>query len=211
MARKPLGPYTGRGARLGPIALDGVALDLSLDARNLRRLRRLESVSRLLAAQSLTFTAERAVPAWRAGHRVFHRRNNWIDKGVTHRHATPGNLNARVGTVDKYMGRHVLGIGEEKRGHLFIPAYKSISDALTHTQERRKLKGYERTKRKPFRINNTLVRRKGKARLPLITLGKIQDGADVPEQLDALGIVSGVVNAQFPPIYERLLLKWAST
>jgi hypothetical protein len=34
---------------------------------------------------------------------------------------------------------------------------------------------------------------------------------DIPERLDALGIVDAVVQMQFPPVYERLLLRWAET
>lgn len=192
-----------------------VRLDVQLDARNLRRLRRLEGASRLMAAKSLTFTAEKAVPAWRAGHRVFHRRNAWIDKGVRLRPATTRTMAAQVGTVDRYMARHVKGLGEDKHGaRLFIPIYSRISDVLTHTRQRRRMKGFERTQRKPFAIKLNgggllIARRKGKGRAPLEILGKVQAGANVPERLDALGIVAGVVNREFPPVYERLLLKWA--
>jgi hypothetical protein len=190
---------------------------LTLDGRDLRRLNRLASVSRVMAAKSLTFTAEKAVPYWRAGHKVFHKRRTWIDKGVRMRPASSGNLNAQVGSVDRYMGRHVVGIGEEKRGKLFVPTYPggAISRVGTHTQVRRTLRSAARSKRKPFVIETfggaLVVRRKGKSRLPLIVMGKLQTGADVPERLDALEIVAGTVRREFGPIYGRLLVRWAET
>lgn len=193
-------------------------LDLTLDPRDLRRLKLLAGVSRLAAAKALTFTAEKSVPAWVAGHRVFKRRNGWIDRGIRMRPATPGNLNARVGTIDKYMGRHVQGVAEEKQSAgaaLFVPN-KPARDQGTHTQTRRQLAGFGRTQRKPFIIRTAsgkvlLVRRKGKARLPLLVLGSLRHEVDIPERLDALGIVTSVTRREFGPIYERLLLKWAES
>lgn len=194
------------------------ALNLTLDRRDLARLNRLSTVSRVMAAKALTFTAEKAVPDWRAGHRVFHKRRTWIDRGVRMRPARGSDLNAQVGTIDRYMGRHVVGVGEEKRGDLFIPTYPGgeISRVGTHTRIRASMRAAKRTRRKPFVLRAKsgavlIVRRKGKARLPLIVLGKLQSGADVPERLDALGIVSGTVRREFGPIYERLLIRWAET
>jgi hypothetical protein len=188
---------------------------VQLDARNIARLRRLRSVSAGMAAKSLTFTAERAKPAWIAGQAVFHKRNTWIDRGVRMRPATAGNLNAQVGSVDKFMGRHVVGINEHKDGDLFIPIYRSIGEALTHTKERRALARMQDTKRKPFILRTNgevlIARRAGKARTPLVILGKLQHGAKIEPRLDALAIVDAVVQREFPPIYERLLLKWADT
>lgn len=188
---------------------------LRLDAKNLARFRRLAGVSRTMAAKSLTFTAEKAVPAWRAGHSVFHKRNTWIDRGVRKRAATAGNLEAQVGTLDRYMGRHVVGIDQAKGGRLYVPLYRRIGEARTHTRERSGLRRMEGTQRKPFKIRTSrgefLARRKGKARLPLVLLGKLQTGAEVRPTLDALGIVDRVVRAEFPRVYERLLMKWAST
>lgn len=193
-------------------------ITLQLDPRNLRRLGTLAGASRVMAAKSLTFTAERAVPAWVAGHRVFTKRRSWIDKGVRMRPATAGNLNARVGTIDRYMGRHVEGIGEEKvtgGRALFVPNQPTPAQG-THTQTRRKLASMRRTKRKPFITTLSsgrvvLARRKGKGRLPLLILASLQRSVDIPERLDALDIVAGVVHREFPPIYERLLLRWAET
>lgn len=221
MARKPraaIPEYTGRGPRLSGRGADGVGITLALDSRDLRRLGTLQGVSRVMAAKALTFTAEKSVQPWRRAHGVFMRRNSWIDKGVTHRQATAGNLSARVGTVDKYMSRHVIGLGEDKDGRLFVPTYPggSIRQVGTHTQIRRRLRGIDRTKRKTFRITTAsgkvlIARRKGKARTPLEILGKVQDGANVTPELDALGVVTRVTRAEFPRTYERLLLRWAET
>lgn len=188
---------------------------LRLDARNLARFRRLVGISRTLAAKALTFTAEKAVPAWKAGHSVFHRRSTWIDRGVRKRAATASNLEAQVGTLDKYMGRHVVGLDEDKRGRLFIPMYRRIGEARKHNRERTALRRMDSTKRKPFKIRSGgetyLARRKGKASTPLVILGKIQSGAEVRPTLDARRIVDGVVQREFPRVYERLLLRWAET
>lgn len=191
-------------------------LTITLDAKDITRFRRLVGASRLVAAKALTFTAEKAVPAWKAGQSIFHKRNTWIDRGVRKRAATPGNLNAQVGTLDKFMGRHVIGIGEPKEGRLFIPIYRKIGEARTHRQERRKLERMEGTKRKPFKWQSKdgetfLARRKGKKRSPLVILGKFQTGANVEARFDPLTIVDGVVRREFPRIYERLILKWAET
>lgn len=185
-------------------------LTLTLDAANLRRLRTLMGVSRLMAAKALTFTAEKAVPAWRAGQAVFHKRNSWIDKGVRMRGARPTNLNAQVGTLDRYMGRHVYGIDDPKRGRLFVPNAPAEQQG-THTKIRRQLRSMGRTKTKPFMRNGVLFRRKGKARAPLIILGRMRREVDIAPRLDALRIVDGVVRREFPRIYERLLLKWSDT
>lgn len=188
---------------------------LRLDRKNLARFRRLAGISRTLAAKSLTFTAEKAVPAWKAGHSVFHRRNTWIDRGVRKRAATAGNLEAQVGTLDRYMGRHIKGLGEDKGGRLFVPLYRRIGEARKHNRERSALARMEGTQRKPFKLKidgeTFLARRKRKARFPLVILGKIQRGARVEETLDARGIVDRVVRLEFPRIYERLILKWAET
>lgn len=193
-----------------------VDLNLTLDRKNLARFRTLLKANRTMAAKSLTFTAEKAVPAWRAGHSVFHKRNSWIDKGVRFRPATATTLQAKVGTVDKYMGRHIPQLRERKGGRLFVPSYGAISEAPTHTRMRAKLKQAAGTQRKPFVIRASnghamLARRKGKARLPLIILGHLTNGADIEPRLDALAIVNRTVQREFPRVYERLLLKWADT
>ena len=102
-----------------------VSLDLRLGKGDVARLERLAGVNRGMAAKALTFTAQKAVPAWIAGNSVFHKRRTWIDKGVRARPASAGDLTAVVGTLDRYMGRHVKGIAEEKRADdgksLFVP------------------------------------------------------------------------------------------
>jgi len=192
-----------------------IELEVALDARNLKKLKLLKQASGLAAAKALTFTAEKAVPAWKEGQAcVLHRRNGWIDKGVRMRPATAGNLESQVGTLDKFLGRHIKGIHEEKQaapGHrLLVPMYNDIGDVGTHRQLRRKLQAAEGTKRKPFEIRThgetLLVRRKTKRKTPLIVIGKLMHQVDIPERLDALGIVDGVVNREFPKVYERVLL-----
>lgn len=188
-------------------------LNITLDDKALAKLRRLAAVSRMEAAKALTFTAEKAVPAWKAGQAVFHKRNTWIDRGVRMRAATPSSLNAQVGTLDKFMGRHVVGLNDPKLGNLFIPIYRSIGEARKHNVERRALARMATTKRKPFLLHahgdTFLARRKGKARAPLTILGKLQHGARVKPELDALAIVDRVVQVEFTPIYERLIIKWS--
>jgi len=187
-----------------------ISLDATLDRRDLAKVRTLLKANRTMTAKALTFTAEKAKPAWKAGHSLFHRRNGWLDKGVRLCAAIAGNLNAQVGTLDKFFGRHVKGIDEPKGGRLFVPAYNNIADAPTHTKVRAMLRRAEGTKRKPFRIGDVLVRRKGKARTPLIVLGRITKGAKIEPRFDALGIVNGVVQREFPTIYSRLLRAWAA-
>lgn len=189
-------------------------LNVALDLRNLARFRRLMIASRALAAKSLTFTAERAQTAWRAGHSVFHKRRTWIDKGVRIKHATAGGLVARVGTIDKYMGRHVEGVDDAKRASgkgLFVPV-QPIEQQPTHTGIRSKLRAMQRTKAKPFWRNGTLLRRpvrgKGKG---LTVLAVMRKSVDIKPRLDALEIVDVTVQREFPLVYERLFAKWIET
>ena len=192
-------------------------LNITLDSRNLFRFRTLlAKASRTEAAKSLTFTAERARDAWRLeNHRLFHMRRKWIDTGVRVKYATAGNLVARVGSIDEYMGRHVEGVDTPK-GHtnahgIFVPI-KPIDQQGTHTQFRRQLAAMGRTKRKPFWMiglggNLLLARRDGKERTPITVLAAFRDHINLKPRMDALGIVDGAVQAAFPAVYERLLLK----
>ncbi len=189
-------------------------IKIALDARNLRKFRTLLRASRLEAAKSLTFTAEKAQGAWRLeNHRVFHMRRTWIDKGVRKIAATPSTLEAAVYTIDEYMDRHTVGIETEK-GHvdprgLFVPA-KPIAEQGTHTQIRRQLAGMARTKTKPFWHNGFLLRRLGKGhRAPLTLLGMFREHIKIKPRLDAEGVVARTVEKEFPTVYERLLLRWA--
>lgn len=186
-------------------------LNIRLDRANLRRFHTLAKVSRLMAAKSLTFSAEKGQLAWRAGQTIFHRRNSWIDKGVRIKHATPGNLEARVGTLDKFLGRHIIGIGEQKVGNLFIPN-QDADQQPTHTRIRARLRAMARTKTKPFVRDDMLLRRSGKkSDAPLLVLGFLRKKANIKPRLDAVGLVSRTVQVEFPRIYERLLLRWSET
>jgi hypothetical protein len=167
-----------------------------------------------LAAKALTFTAERAVPAWRAGQTVFHRRNSWIDRGIRVKFATPSDLNAQVGTPDKFMARHIIDIDQPKvagRGRLFVPV-QPIEEQGTHTQIRSRLRRMMGTKTKPFMRNGVLMRRMGRGHgAPLKVLGVLRRSVDIKPRLDAEGIVEGVVQREFTTIYERLIIKFAET
>jgi hypothetical protein len=194
-------------------------LDYQLDARDLRRLRLLESVSRTTAAKVLTFTAEKAIPAWRAGNEAVFtlRRRAFIQKGVRVRMATASDLNAKIGTIDRFMSRHVVGIGEPKvaaSGRMLFVPNQPIADQGTHTQTRRTLAAMLRTNRKPFILHVAdgrvvLVRREGKGRSPLRVLGSLRKTVKIRPRLDVLGIVAPVVERSFGPVFERLLVKWS--
>lgn len=189
-------------------------LSVALDRRNLAKFRKLLVANKRIAAQSLTFTVERAQLAWRAGNSVFHQRRDWINKGVRITHATPGNLNARVGTIDRYMGRHVKGIDDPKatggKG-LFVPI-KPIEQQPTHTRIRAQLRAMMRTKSKPFWRHGELLRRTGPGHSArLIVLGVMRKSVKIKPRLDALMIVDRAVQVAFPTVYERLLLKWAQS
>lgn len=193
-----------------------VELKLTLDRRNLAKFRTLLKASRTEAAKALTFTAEKVEPAWRAGQSVFHQRNTWLSKGVRKKAATPGKLVAQVYHKDEYLGRHVPQLARTKQreggGRLLVPTYGGISEALTHTRMRAKLRQADRTKRKTFVVmDSLLVRRKGKARTPLIVLGKLMKQNQTEPRFDVLNIVDGVVRREFPKVYERLLVRWAET
>lgn len=190
-------------------------LNASLDARNLVKFRRLLVANRKIAAQSLTFTAERAQTAWRAAnHAEFHMRRGWIDSGVRITHATPSNLNARVGTIDRFMGRHVIGVDEPKRAQgrsLFVPV-QAIEDQPVHTRIRSRLKAMASTRRAPFWRHGTLLRRLGRGHdAKLTVLGVMRSSVNIRPRLDAVGVVEASVQAAFPTVYERLILKWAAT
>ncbi|MHC2405862.1 hypothetical protein ACVMGC_010406 [Bradyrhizobium barranii subsp. barranii] len=79
--------------------------------------------------------------------------------GIRIRPANGGNLMAVVGSIDKYMERHVIGAGKEKHpdnalsirskrnsngrlatGGILIKPYGSIGSAPVHTVVRRQLK-----------------------------------------------------------------------
>jgi hypothetical protein len=188
-------------------------LQISLDRQNLAKFRRLLVANPRIAAQSLTFTAEKARDAWRVeNHRDFHMRRDWIDKGVRVQFATPSNLMARVGTIDKYMGRHIVGAGEEKKASgsgLFVPI-KPIEQQGTHTQIRAQIRAMGRTKSAPFWRHGMLLRRLGRGHdAPLTVVGVMRQSVHIKPRMDAVAVVDVAVQAAFPSVYERLLLKWA--
>ena len=195
-----------------------IALDLALDKADLAKFRRLLVAGRTEAAKSLTFTAERAKPAWQAeDHAVFHMRNSWLDKGVRIRAATAGNLVAQVGSIDKYFERHTIGLGQPKKGEdgpLLVPLYSSIGDVLTHTRMRAKMRQMSSTKRKPFLLKlhgrTLLARRLGKERNGLSFIGVLRDAVRITPRFPAEELVAGVVRREFATVYERLLLAWAA-
>lgn len=186
-------------------------LSIALDARNLAKFRTLLSANKRIAAQSLTFTAERARDAWRVENsRVFHMRGDGINKAIGVRMATLGNLNARVGSIDKFMGRHIIGVDEPKESDgtgLFVPI-QPIAQQPTHTGIRSRLKAMMRTKSKPFWQHGELLRRIGPN---LIVLGVMRKSVKIKPRLDALGIVDRAVQVHYPTVYARLLTKWSKT
>lgn len=185
---------------------------LTLDSRNLARFRLLLAANRKVAAQSLTFTAERAQEAWRIEDAAkFHLRRPWLVKGVRITHATPNHLEARVGSIDKFFGRHVIGIDEPKDaagGSLLVPV-QPIDQQGTHTQIRAALRRMRGTKTKPFVRNGVLLRRTGQSHdAPLKVLAVFRKTVHIKPRFDAIGVVDRAVQVSFPKVYERLLLKW---
>lgn len=190
-------------------------LTITLDAKDIARLRRLRGVSGVMAAKSLTFTAEKARDAWRVGEAAkFHLRRKWLLSGTQVRYATPNNLNSQVGSLDRYFGRHVVGLDEEKKagkGRLFVPV-QPIEKQGTHTQIRARLRRMMGTKTKPFMRKGMLFRRLGKGHdAPLQVLGVMRKSVDIKPRFDAVGITDRVVKMEFSTVYQRLLLKWAET
>ncbi|MGX9431828.1 MULTISPECIES: hypothetical protein [Bradyrhizobium] len=153
----------------------------------------------------------------------------WVVGGIRIRPANGSTLMATVGSIDKYMERHVIGAGKEKypdnalsvrakrdsrgrlaSGGILIKPYGSIGSAPVHTVVRRQLKRMDGQKRKPFQIVSNgkvlIVRRRTKKRLPLQTLAVLQGSATMNEHWDFLGTVSGVVQARFPQHFYRAVV-----
>jgi hypothetical protein len=190
-----------------------VELNVSLDRQSLARFRRLMA-DRVAPAKSLTFVAEKARDDWReANHHEFHMRSRWLDSGVRLKAATPGNLVAQVGSIDKFFGRHVIGIDEPKRGaggDLLIPIYDDIAKVPMHRRIRAMLRQQTGTRRKPFKLKTShgtyLARRQGKGRAPLTIIGVLRRDAAITPRFDAEKIVDRAVRRDFTTVYERLLL-----
>ncbi|WP_316206013.1 hypothetical protein [Bradyrhizobium sp. SZCCHNR3058] len=182
-------------------------------------------------AKALTFTAKDAQAALKAEvPGLFVLRRNWILTGIRIRPANGNKLTAVVGSIDKYMERHVVGASAQKHpdnklsirskrssdgrlatGGILIKPYGSIGSAPTHTVVRRQLKRIGGQKRKPFEIvaksgKVLIVRRKGKARKPLQTLAVLQNEAKITKTWDFRGTVSGVVQARFPQHFFRAIV-----
>ncbi|WP_315751331.1 hypothetical protein [Bradyrhizobium sp. SZCCHNS3055] len=183
-------------------------------------------------AKALTFAAKDAQAALKAEvPGLFVLRRNWILSGIRIRPANGNKLTALVGSIDKYMERHVVGARAEKQpdnklsvrskrdpstgrlatGGILIKPYGSIASAPIHTVVRRQLKRMDGQKKKTFQIRAKggkvlVVRRKGKASKPLQTLAVLQNEAKIAKTWDFRGTVSGVVQARFPRHFFRAIL-----
>lgn len=209
-----------------------VELSFRVDVSDLHGLSALKGKARTAAAKALTFTAKDSQLTLKAQlPGVFHLRNSWVSQGIRVKPATSGTMAARIGSIDKYMDRHVIGAGRPKppergltirntrdsrgrlaSGGLMIMPYGGIGEYPTHTVVRRKVGRMGGQKRKPFQIVSKsgsqvlIVRRKGKARYPLQTLSILRgDAVDIKEQFDMFGTVSGVVSARFAGHFERAI------
>ncbi|WP_315741032.1 hypothetical protein [Bradyrhizobium sp. SZCCHNR1093] len=183
-------------------------------------------------AKALTFTAKDAQAALRAEvPGLFVLRRNWILTGIRIRPANGNKLTAVVGSIDKYMERHVVGAKADKQpdsklsvrsrrdpstgrlatGGILIKPYGSIGSAPIHTVVRRQLKRMDGQKKKTFQVKGKdgkvfVVRRKGSAKKPLQTLAVLQNEAKIAKVWDFRGTVSGVVQARFPQHFFRAIL-----
>lgn len=211
-------------------------ITLTLTKGMLERLDQLRDRSiNTATAKALTFTAKDAQLALRTQiPNIFVLRRPWVISGIRIRPANGGHLMATVGSIDKYMERHVIGAGKEKypdnalsirakrdgngrlaTGGILIKPYGSIGSAPVHTVVRRQLNRIDGQKRKPFHIVTKsgkvlIVRRRTKKRLPLQTLAVLQESAKINEHWDFLGTVSGVVHARFPHHFYRAVVNAAT-
>lgn len=141
-----------------------------IDPKDFESFRTLKGKVRVAAAIGLTKTAKDAQAALKAeAASVFHLRRSWVPQGIRIEGANAATLNAKVGSIDKYMGRHVFGDAKQPAnnlsisgtrdsngrlatGGLLIGAYANIGDAKTHTQERSLLSRIDSQKKKTFQI-----------------------------------------------------------
>jgi len=208
-------------------------ITMSLDKDWDRRLESLRPSSvNTATAKALTFTAKDAQVALKAeAPGLFVLRRNWVVGGIRIRPANGNKLNAVVGSIDKYMERHVVGAGKEKypdrklsirskrdgrgrlaTGGILIKPYGSIGSAPVHTVVRRQLKRIGGNKRKSFQIvakngKVLIVRRASTKRTPLQVLAVLQDSAKIDESWDFFGTVKGVVNARFAGHFFRAIVR----
>ncbi len=205
-----------------------VALSITVDTKELRQLVELKGKAKFAGAKALTWTAKDAQTALKIeSASVFHLRNSWVPRGIRIDAATPGTMNARVGSIDKYMERHVTGKdkpaerglsvrakrdsrGRLASGGLLIQPYGSIGNAPTHTVVRRKMRRIDTQKKKPFQIigrggSVLIVRRKTKKRYPLELLAVLKNRVDVDPIWRVEQTVSGVVSARFADHFMRAM------
>lgn len=198
-----------------------IELRISLEGAELEKLAAFPKQARFAVVKSLTLTAKDAQAALKAeAPGVFHLRNTWVPQGIRIDPATSGSMSARVGSIDRYMGRHVHGDpkpagralsirskrdgnGRLATGGLLIAPYSGIGSAPKHQVVRRKLGRIGSQKKKTFQIMGRgsgkvlIVRRTSKKRRPLQVVAILS--ALVAEhpiwKMDRT--VSGVVSARF--------------
>ena len=196
-------------------------LRIEITGDGLDKLGQFPKQAQFAAVRALTATAKDAQLALRAEvPGVFHLRNSWVPQGVRIDPATMGSMSARVGSIDKYMGRHVFGDpkpaakpltirgkrsadGRLASGGLLIAPYSGIGSAEKHQVVRRRLGRIDRQKKKTFQILGRgagkvlIVRRKGKKSNPLEVVAVLDSlVAERPIwRMDRT--VSGVVGARF--------------
>ena len=196
-----------------------VEITATIDPKQFAAFATLKGNVRIAAAIGLTKSAKAAQAALKdeAGS-IFHLRNRWVPGGIRIEPATAATLIAKVGSIDKYMSRHVEGTkkdagqrlsigsrgsdGRIATGGLLIGLYAGIDSAKTHTQERRMLNRIDVQKKKTFQILGSggrvlIVRRTGKGRDSLQFLAVLKN--NVPEKAvwNMQATVSVVVAARF--------------
>ncbi|WP_453971114.1 hypothetical protein [Amorphus sp. MBR-141] len=199
----------------------------------IHRLGKFAGRSRTEAAKALTFTAQDAQAALvaQAG-QIFVLRNSWIQKGIRIRPAKAATLEAQVGTIDKYMARHVKGQdkspdsplsvrgsrdsrGRQASGGLLLKGYGSIGSVPKHTVVRRQIRRLESNKRKPFHIVDggkvLIVSRVGKKRYPLKIHAMLIRHANMDRIWNFVGTVRRVVRSRFPGHLRRALERASRT
>jgi hypothetical protein len=210
-----------------------IGFHLSLDAKQLGQLDELRTrASNTAVAKALTFTAKDSQLALKQqipSHFVL--RRQWIVTGIRIKPANGGKLIAQVGSIDKYMDRHVVGASRDKQpdralhvrktnnakgrrasGGILIKPYGDIGSAPTHTVVRRQLRRMDSQKKKTFQIISKkgkvlIVKRTTKKRQPLQTVAMLTDQVNVPKQWDMFGTVRGVVQARFPGHFFRAIAR----
>lgn len=198
-----------------------ISLRIEIDGDALTKLAAFPKRAQFAVVKSLTMTAKDAQLALRGEvPGVFHLRNSWVPQGIRIDPATSGTMSAKVGSVDRYMGRHVFG--ESKRagrslsirskrdgagrlatGGLLIAPYAGIGSAPKHQVVRRKLGRIGSQKKKTFQIMGRgkakvlIVRRTSKKRNPLQVVAILSEIVAEKPIWHMDKTVSGVVSARF--------------